>query len=81
MGAPWFELKAYGIGVSPKRPAGWIALAIYVAAVVATAPITRHLAAPRWMAGVVIGLLTVAFLLLMLAKSDRQPWRWRWGGR
>lgn len=81
MGAPWFAAKKYGIGLSPKGPAGWITLGIYVAAVLAAAPVARLVAAPAWLAAAAIGLATLAFLLVALTKSDRQPWRWRWGGR
>jgi hypothetical protein len=81
MGEPWFSVKTYGIGLSPKSPAGWIALAVYGAAVTAAPPVTAHFGAPRWVTGAAIAALTIGFLVLMFAKSDGRPWRWRWGGR
>jgi hypothetical protein len=81
MGEPWFSVKTYGIGLSPKGPAGWIALAVYFAAISAVPPVTAHFAAPRWGAGAAIAALTIGFLVLMFAKSDGRPWRWRWRGR
>lgn len=39
MGAPRFGAKTYGVGVSPKSPAGWIALGAYVVALMASAPL------------------------------------------
>jgi hypothetical protein len=81
MGEPWFGAKEYGIGISPKTPAGWISLFVYVAAM-ATAPrIAHQLAAPHWAIWLVLATLTIAFFALVAIKSDRQPWRWRWGGR
>jgi hypothetical protein len=81
MGEPWFGPKAYGIGLSPKTPAGWISVAAYMAAMAAARLIGRQVSAPRWAAWLAPSTLTLAFLALVLVKSDRRPWRWRWAGR
>jgi hypothetical protein len=80
MSEPWFGPKAYGIGLSPKSRPGWAALAIYIVAMAATGPIVDSLDAPSWVIWAVFAALTTALLALVFIKSDRQPWRWRWGG-
>jgi len=81
MSEPWFGPKAYGIGVSPRSPAGWAAVGVYVVAMAATGPVVRYLAAPTWIIWLSFAVLTVGFLALTILKSDRQRRRWRWGGR
>jgi hypothetical protein len=81
MREPWFGPKSYGIGITPKSPAGWAAVAVYVLAMAATGPVVKFLAAPTWVIWPIIAGLAAAFLALTYIKSDRQPWRWRWGGR
>jgi hypothetical protein len=81
MGKPWFGAKTYGIGIAPKSPAGWIAVAVFAGAVMAIPPLAAHFAAPAWAPGLAIGALTIGFVILVLAKGDGRPWRWRWGGR
>jgi hypothetical protein len=81
MTEPWFGPKAYGIGIAPRSPRGWAALGVYVLAMAATGPVVEHFAAPRWVIWIAFALLTAALLVLMYVKSDRRPWRWRWGGR
>ncbi len=81
MGEPWFGQKAYGFGLSPRSWAGWWALIIFVMVITAVPLIALRLGTPRWIALAIIGGLSVAFLVLVWLKSDRQPWRWRWGGR
>jgi hypothetical protein len=81
MAEPWFAAKRYGLGLSPSSTAGWIATAVYVAAMAAVGFTTHALAAPKGVIPVVLGLLTLAFIGVAVLKSDRRPWRWRWGGR
>lgn len=81
MGEPWFGTKRYGVGISPRRPAGWIATGLYALAMIAAGPIAIVFAAPNWVLWTAFALLTVGFLGLAFAKSDHQPWRWRWNGR
>jgi hypothetical protein len=81
MTGPWFGAKEYGIGISPKSSAGWISLGIYALAMVATGPIARHFDAPLWVVWATFAFLTIGLLVLIFAKSDRRPWRWRWGRR
>ena len=81
MGKPWFGSKTYGIGLAPKSPAGWASLAIYALAMIVAGPALKRLAAPAWILWAVLAGLTIVMLALVFIKSDRQPWRWRWGGR
>lgn len=81
MGEPWYGPKAYGYGLSPRNWAGWAALVIYIVLVTAVPLAALRFGAPRWMALAIIAALSLAYLVLVWLKSDRQPWRWRWGGR
>jgi hypothetical protein len=81
MGEPWFGAKAYGVGLSPKTPAGWIATLVFVVVMVGAVPVGRLLHAPRWASFVVLALAPAAFLALAIWKSGGTVWRWRWGGR
>lgn len=81
MSKPWFGVKKYGVGMSPASPAGWLALAVYVCAMIAVGPVVDALHGPVWAIFVCLGLLTAGLLLLVKLKGDGQPWKWRWGGR
>jgi hypothetical protein len=81
MGDAWFSVKKYGVGLSCNSPAGFIAVAVYIGAMIAVPPVTAHFAAPVWVACAAFLGLTIGFLVLVAAKSDGRPWRWRWGGR
>jgi hypothetical protein len=80
MTQPWFGPKAYGIGLSPKGAKGWLALGLYVLGMIATGPVVALLRAPTWAIWITFTLLTAALFALIVLKSDRRPWRWRWGG-
>jgi hypothetical protein len=81
MGRPWFGAKTYGIGIGPKRPAAWVAILVYVALMTAAPLAELALRWPIWAIPATFALLTLAFLALVVLTSDRQPLRWRWGGR
>ncbi len=86
MGKPWFGPKTYGIGIGPRSRAGWLAVAVYLLLMIATPIAELSLGLPVWMVPAAFGLFTVVFLTLVVlnsggAKSDGEPWRWRWGGR
>jgi membrane protein YdbS with pleckstrin-like domain len=81
MSEPWFGQKAYGIGLSPRSPAGWAATVVYILALVATVAIVKFFAAPRWAMWAAFAVLSLGFIALTIIKSDRKAWRWRWGGR
>jgi hypothetical protein len=46
-----------------------------------TGLIAHAFTAPRGALLLVLGLMTIAFIGFVIAKSDRQAWRWRWGGQ
>ena len=77
MGEPWFGAKTYGIGLSPKGAAGWISVAVFCALATLAPLAGLALNWPAWTILASLGLLTIAFLVLIVLKSDRQPWRWR----
>jgi hypothetical protein len=76
---PWFAQKRYGMGLSPASPAGWIALALFVAAMALTGPIVELLHLPIWCIWIGFAAETAIIVCLIFTKSDGKPWRWRWG--
>ncbi|MBE7220805.1 MAG: hypothetical protein INR64_20245 [Caulobacteraceae bacterium] len=81
MGEPWFGVKRYGIGIGPRSPAGWAATVLFMVVVVVVPQVVVALHGPPWATLAIVLALGAAFTLLAFAKSDRKPWRWRWGGR
>ena len=81
MGEPWFGVKEYGFGISPKGTAGWVATVVFVLAMAATPSLVAALHGPHWTIYAGFAALGVIFLALMAAKSDGRLWRWRWGGK
>jgi hypothetical protein len=77
MKQPWFGVKRYGIGVGPRSPAGWAAIAVYAVLMLACPWLLGALHAPRG-AGLLLALaLTFGLIGLMSATSDGRTWRWR----
>ncbi|WP_326525782.1 hypothetical protein [Sphingomonas sp.] len=70
----WFAPKRYGFGAYPATIAGWAATSAYLALI--------GLVGWRMPTDtgklVVGGAITLAFLALVLLKTDG-GWRWRWG--
>ena len=81
MGEPWFGVKRYGLGIGPRSPAGWIATGVFAVVLVAVTNSVALLHGPPMLALGMALLLGAAFIALAIAKSDRKPWRWRWGGK
>jgi hypothetical protein len=79
MGKPWFGVKRYGVGLAPCSVEGWLAVAAYVVAMAATAPIVNALHLPIWFIGIGFLIATAALLGLVAVKNDGKPWHWRWG--
>lgn len=70
----WFAPKQYGYGAgSPISWQGWLAMAVFLAAIALVATMLEGGA--RVVATV---LLVVGFVLLARAKTQG-GWRWRWG--
>jgi hypothetical protein len=79
VGKPWFGAKRYGVGLSPCSVEGWLALAVYVVAMAATASAVRALHLPTWCIGIGFLIETAGLLALAAVKSDGKPLHWRWG--
>lgn len=78
MNKPWFAAKRFGIGLSPASWEGWAAT---YALVLLIAGAVIALRGQRPLLALALGVLIAAFIVLTLVKSDRKPWRWRWGER
>ena len=70
----WFLPKRYGFGAVPATVAGWAATSAYLA-LVGLAAWAMPTDAGK---AIVIGAVTIAYLALVLFKTDG-GWRWRWG--
>jgi hypothetical protein len=77
-GPEWFAPKRFGYGGGrPIAWQGWLVVAIYVAIAAAAG---RWLAnRPLAFAGVLVP--ATAVLLLIVAKTTRGGWHWRWDGK
>jgi len=72
----WFAPKRYGYGAGlPIAWQGWLAVAIYIAAVVAAILL---LAPNLWAIGSIVIPATAIFTIIS-AQKTRGGWRWRWG--
>ena len=75
-GFDWFAPKRYGYGAGlPIAWQGWLAVALYVAVVVA---VTLLLVPNLWAVGSVVIPATAIFIIIS-AQKTRGGWRWRWG--
>jgi len=81
MSKPWFGAKTYGIGFSPKSVEGWIAMLVYVVAVLAVTAVGKQWGVEPWMIVLAGSGLTLGLLALAVVKGDGQPLRWRWGDK
>jgi hypothetical protein len=74
MDRPWFAAKRFGIGSGwPIAWQGWVALAVFVAAMAA------NLIYVGWPLKFVLeGVIVIAFCVVNAAKT-KGGWRWRWG--
>lgn len=80
---PWFVAKRFGIGLRPRGWRGALALAVFLVVLmgfVTTAPrmLSDQGLAPGWTA-LGAAVLVIAFLVVVVATSDPNPLRWRWG--
>ena len=77
-GPEWFEPKRYGYGAGlPTGWQGWSLLIAYVALLGLAAFVIPY----SWAGYVsVVIMLTVAFTVIV-ARTTRGGWRWRWGDK
>jgi len=72
----WFAPKRYGYGAGfPISWQGWLLLGGYIAIVVAGGMLLEG----SWLAQGAIVIPATAVLLLVIARTTRGGWRWRWG--
>jgi RsiW-degrading membrane proteinase PrsW (M82 family) len=85
----WFKPRTYGYGATPANWRGWVAVAAYVAVVLALVlavtawPEDLPRGPAAWQvvtAMAMIGALTWGFVRLCRARTDGE-WAWRWGKR
>jgi hypothetical protein len=77
MGKPWFNPKRYGYGAGlPCSWEGWAVLIGYLAVVAASAVTTTEGNIKPHM--LIIMIASVA-LAVIVARTTRGGWRWRWG--
>ena len=74
----WFAPKRYGLGAGlPIAWQGWAVLAGYAAFVVLAVVIFG----PRNLLALTIVIPATLALLIIIARTTRGGWRWRWGER
>ena len=71
----WFAPKRYGIGATPITWQGWALTLGFVA--IAILVVTKVAHRPLQMIGILAPLLTI--FIVIIAKTTRGGWRWRWG--
>ena len=77
-GPEWFAPKRYGIGAGlPVSWQGWLVLGLYLAAVIFAG---LFLDGKPLAQGAILVSATAAFLLVV-ARTTRGGWRWRWGDK
>ena len=76
-GPEWFVPKRYGLGATPVTWQGWVLTIVFVAIMMAVAVGFRG-------KPLVIGAILVpviATFIIIMAKTTRGEWRWRWGDK
>ena len=76
-GPHWFAPKRCGYGGRPITWQGWLVVAVYVAIAAGAGRLLHD--KPLALAGVLIP--ATAVLILIVAKTTRGGWQWRWDGR
>ena len=75
--AEWFAPKRYGWGSGrPITWQGWVVTLIYLAVVLGG---LQLLESSFWAVGSIMLTATVIFMVI-LTRTTRGGWRWRWGG-
>lgn len=66
----WFGRKRFGIGFGPRTWQGWLVTAIYVALMIGAPRVFQPKVGHGELA-IVMGLLTLAYLIILIWKADR----------
>ena len=77
-GPIWFAPRRYGIGIG--RPIAWQGWAV-LSAFALVIGIAFWIFGPRSPKAAVLVVPAVAALILVMIRTTRGGWRWRWGGR
>jgi len=77
MGKPWFSVKSYGFGASPKGWAGWLFTLGYVLVGLLVGGLLERIGG-NVAAALTFPVFVIIFIVIARLKSDN-PWRWRWG--
>lgn len=78
----WFKRRRFGYGWTPATQEGWLALAVYLGAILGGAIVLGALTTddpPGWTTAVyllIVLVLTVAFFAIALKKGPAPKWRW-----
>ena len=76
--ADWFAPKRYGWGSGrPIAWQGWLVLLVYLAIVVGATQLANR---NPWTMGSIILTATACFVVIVM-RTTRGGWRWRWGDR
>lgn len=74
----WFATKRYGLGAGlPIAWQGWLLLGAYMAIVVATGILLDG----KLLAQASIVIPATVALVIILVRTTRGGWRWRWGNK
>ncbi len=78
----WFAPKRFGYGFGmPIAWQGWLALALYVAALAGIGLLDRMGHSGQRAAAFALFLLVTGLFVVIAARRTRGGWKWRWGGR
>lgn len=78
----WFKRRRYGFGWTPVTREGWLALGLYLAAVLGGALVLGKLKAsnpPQWTTTAYLSIvlvLTIGFIAIAVIKGPTPRWRW-----
>ncbi len=76
--ADWFAPKRYGLGGGlPIAWQGWVVTLVYLVIVIGATQLLNR--SPWAMASVII--TATAIFLVVVVKTTRGGWRWRWGDK
>lgn len=88
MSNDWFRPRRYGYGAEPAGWKGWLATALFIAAVLGASLLIvaalrgGGLSVPSAIAIWIAGLAVATILFVRFCRSRTHgEWRWRWGGK
>lgn len=74
---PWFSSKKYGWGWGlPCAWQGWLAMALWLAAIIAGSIIFNPERVSRWVFSLAIFIPTTVLIIVAVRTSEKPKWRW-----